>query len=104
MRTVENDNDKAKKYFGDPEEKLRAKNAVLRGSDQEEGNALVEKLKAQTEENKEKNRLDVERKTFENDQVRWVGQEGVFLCSCGYCQAGAGLVSIDLSKTLSAAT
>ena len=72
MRTVENDNDKAKKYFRDPEEILREKNAVLRGSDQEEGNALVEKLKAQTEQNKDKNRLDVERKTFENDQVRWL--------------------------------
>ena len=69
MRTEQNDNDKAKKYFRDPAEILREKNAVLRGSEEEEGNALVEKLKAQTELNKEKNRLEVERKTFENDQV-----------------------------------
>ena len=70
MRTEQNDNDKAKKYFRDPAEILREKNAVLRGSENEEGNALVEKLKAQSEENKEKNRLMVELKTFENDQVR----------------------------------
>ena len=70
VRTETNDNDKAKKYFRDPLEILREKNAVLRGSEEEEGNALVEKLKAQTETNKEKNRLDVERRTFENDQVR----------------------------------
>ena len=53
MRTEQNDNDKAKKYFRDPAEILRGKNAVLRGSENDEGNALVEKLKAQTEENKE---------------------------------------------------
>lgn len=70
MRTDQNDNDKAKKYFRDPAEILREKNAVLRGSDEEGGNALVEKLKAQSEENKEKNRLAVELRTFENDQVR----------------------------------
>lgn len=70
MRTEQNDNDKAKKYFRDPAEILREKNAVLRGSESDEGNALVEKLKAQTEENKEKNKLLVELKTFENDQVR----------------------------------
>lgn len=71
MRTEQNDNDKAKKYFKDPAEKLRERNAVLRGTDNEEedANVLVEKLKAQTETNKEKNRLAVERKTFENDQV-----------------------------------
>jgi hypothetical protein len=48
---------------------LREKKNVLRGSDTDEGNAFVDKLKAQTEDNKEKNRLDVARKTFENDQV-----------------------------------
>lgn len=69
FRTEENDNDKAKKYFGDPAQRTREKNAVLRGTEQEEDNALVEKLKAQTRENEEKNRLEVERKTFENDQV-----------------------------------
>jgi hypothetical protein len=70
LRTEKNDNDKAKKYFRDPAEILREKNAVLRGSEEESGNALVEKLKARTEENKEKNRLAVEVRTFENDQVR----------------------------------
>lgn len=70
MRTELNDNDKAKKYFRDPAEILREKNAVLRGSESEEGNALVEKLKAQTETNRERNKMEVEIKTFENDQVR----------------------------------
>uniref|UniRef100_A0A7S3LD14 Uncharacterized protein n=1 Tax=Amphora coffeiformis TaxID=265554 RepID=A0A7S3LD14_9STRA len=73
MRTETNDNDKAKKYFRDPAEILREKNAVLRGSEEEEGNALVEKLKAQTETNKEKNRLAVERRTFENGQSATFG-------------------------------
>ena len=35
-----------------------------------EGNALIEKLRRQTEDNKERNRLSVELTTFQNDQVR----------------------------------
>ena len=70
FRTEENDNDKAKKYFRDPAIALKEKNQVLEGTnDAGEANALIEKLKKQTEDNKEKNRLDVERRTFENDQV-----------------------------------
>lgn len=34
-----------------------------------EGNALIEKLKRQTEENREKNELLVQQKTFMNDKV-----------------------------------
>ena len=36
----------------------------------EEGNALIEKLRRQTEENKEKNDLLVKQKTLLNDSVR----------------------------------
>jgi len=69
FRTEDNDNDKAKKYFRDPAITLREKNEVLQGTAGGESNALVERLKQQTEDNKEKNRMDVERRTFENDQV-----------------------------------
>lgn len=37
--------------------------------DMDEGNTLIEKLRQQTVDNKEKNDLSVARKTFENDQV-----------------------------------
>jgi hypothetical protein len=69
VRTESNDNDKAKQYFRDPSEIVRQKEATLRAAAEEtQGNALIEKLRQQTEDNKEKNRLTVERKTFENDQ------------------------------------
>mmetsp|Transcript_10876 Transcript_10876/g.30081 ORF Transcript_10876/g.30081 Transcript_10876/m.30081 type:complete len:243 (-) Transcript_10876:1830-2558(-) len=73
-RTEENDNDKAKKYFRDPAIKLKERNEVLLGTTPEgESNALVERLKRQSEENKEKNRLEVELRTFENDQSATFG-------------------------------
>jgi hypothetical protein len=71
-RTEENDNDKAKRYFQDPTELIRQKEAAMRAQGLEiGGNELIDKLRQQTEDNKEKNRLYVERKTFENDQVRF---------------------------------
>jgi hypothetical protein len=78
MRTEQNDNDKAKKYFRDPSVIIREKEAVLRGysSDSTSGdstNVLVEKLRQQTLDNKERNRLAVERRTFENDQSATMG-------------------------------
>ena len=68
-RTEENDNDKAKKYFRDPSELIKAKEAAMRRNDEDEGNALIQKLRLQSEQNREKNDLAVQRKTFENDQV-----------------------------------
>mmetsp|Transcript_295 Transcript_295/g.398 ORF Transcript_295/g.398 Transcript_295/m.398 type:complete len:256 (-) Transcript_295:902-1669(-) len=69
FRTEENDNDKAKQYFRDPGTILKERNEVLLGTTEDgEANSLIDRLKQQTEDNKEKNRLDVERKTFENDQ------------------------------------
>lgn len=70
MRTAENDNDKSEKYFQKPGDimKRRESNEVA-AAPAEEGNALVEKLRRQTEENKEKNALIVKQKTLLNDQV-----------------------------------
>jgi hypothetical protein len=46
--------------------------------DTDEGNILIEKLRKQTVDNKEKNKLSVDRKTFENDQVRAMSWSRVF--------------------------
>jgi hypothetical protein len=70
IRTAENDNDKASKYFRDPTEYVKRKDAVARTPEESEGNALIERLRKQTEDNKERNTQMVQQKTFENDQVR----------------------------------
>lgn len=70
-RTAENDNDKAQKYF-----RKGIASQVKQLEQQEEtdtGNALIEKLRQQSVENKEKNDLLVARKTFENDQSATFG-------------------------------
>jgi hypothetical protein len=77
MRTQENDNDKAKKYFKDPSDIIKAKQAAML-EDTDDGNLLIEKLRKQTVDNKEKNELSVQRKTFENDQVRAMSWSRVF--------------------------
>jgi hypothetical protein len=72
MRTTENDNDVSKKYFRDPSTIIQQqKVAVLQKSDQDsdDGNALIQKLRQQSVDNREKNDLYVARKTFEADQV-----------------------------------
>ena len=71
-RTADNDNDKSLKYFRDPSESIKRKDREMRGAvtASEEGNALIEKLRRQTEDNKEKNDLLVKQKTLLNDQVR----------------------------------
>ena len=71
-RTVENDNDKSLQYFRDPTEAMKKKESEMRSSvtQSEEGNLLIEKLRRQTEENREKNELLVKQKTLLNDQVR----------------------------------
>ncbi|KAL7437551.1 hypothetical protein ACHAXM_005811 [Skeletonema potamos] len=70
IRTKENDNDKANKYFVDPSEKMRARQAQALASQEEdnEGNALIQKLRKQSLDNKEKNDLIVRQKTLLNDQ------------------------------------
>jgi hypothetical protein len=59
VRTDENDNDKARNYFQDPTALLKEKNALM--------------LRKQSVDNREKNDLYVQRKTFENDQSGYMG-------------------------------
>ncbi|KAL7580118.1 hypothetical protein ACA910_012878 [Epithemia clementina (nom. ined.)] len=73
FRTEENDNDKASKYFSYTSKALREKNEVLRGSVEGESNDLIARLKQQTEDNREKNKMAVDIKTFENDQSATFG-------------------------------
>lgn len=77
IRTAENDNDKASKYFKTPDILSQEKEQAMRNSylnirentgDNEGRNELVERLKKQTEENREKNERIVKAKTFTNDQ------------------------------------
>jgi hypothetical protein len=73
MRTQENDNDIAKKYFRDPAVLIQQQTtAMVRGSDDIDGNTLIQKLRQQSIDNREKNDLYVARKTFEADQVRCI--------------------------------
>jgi hypothetical protein len=72
MRTTENENDVSKKYFRDPSLIIQQqKVAVLQKteSDSDDGNELIQKLRQQSIDNREKNDLYVARKTFEADQV-----------------------------------
>lgn len=70
MRTTTNDNDKALKYFKDPSAKVKQRQErMLQTMDEDsEGNALIQKLRKQSEDNKEKNDLTVLQKTLLNDQ------------------------------------
>ena len=70
IRTADNDNDKALKYFKDPSAKVKEKQERMMksASDDSEGNELIEKLRKQSLDNKEKNELAVLQKTLINDQ------------------------------------
>jgi len=70
LRTETNDNDVAKKYFRDPSDLIKQKEAAMRAESEDAGNSLIEKLRQQSIDNQEKNDLYVARKTFEADQVR----------------------------------
>jgi hypothetical protein len=69
QRTPDNDNDKADKYFQTPSELVKRKDAESRSVADSEGNAFIEKLKQQSEDNREKNELLVQQKTMLNDVV-----------------------------------
>lgn len=69
-RTAENDNDKSESYFQKPTQIVKRKDLEARMAESSEGNALVERLKQQSEDNREKNDLLVQQKTFMNDKVR----------------------------------
>jgi len=70
IRTTENDNDKAFKYFKDPsaEVKRKQQQSLETLNEASEGNALIQKLRKQSVDNKEKNDLLVFQKTLLNDQ------------------------------------
>jgi hypothetical protein len=67
MRTAENENDVSEKYFRQPTELVKRKDAEARTVESNEGNALIERLKKQTEDNREKNELLVKQRTMIND-------------------------------------
>jgi hypothetical protein len=83
LRTESNDNDIAKKYFNDPSDLIKQKEAAMRAESEDAGNSLIQKLRQQSIDNQEKNDLYVARKTFEADQVRYVVRGCVFYFSAG---------------------
>lgn len=70
MRTEDNDNDKSSKYFKEPTAMVKRKDDEARMAESVEGNALIARLKQQSEDNREKNELLIQQKTFLNDAVR----------------------------------
>jgi len=67
-RTSANDNDKADKYFRDPADFRKRKDAEKTTlAEEAEGNQLIMKLRQQSEDNKEKNDLNVQIRTMQND-------------------------------------
>lgn len=68
-RTADNDNDKSDKYFQEPTELVKRKDLQAREAEETEGNALIAKLRLQSEANREKNDLAVQLRTQLNDQV-----------------------------------
>ena len=68
-RTADNENDKSEKYFRQPTELVKRKDIEARQAESSEGNILIERLKKQSEENKETNDLLVYQRTLLNDSV-----------------------------------
>jgi hypothetical protein len=69
LRTADNENDVSLKYFREPTALVKKKDDEARAAETTEGNALIERLKQKTEENREKNELIVKQKTLMNDAV-----------------------------------
>lgn len=68
VRTAENDNDKALKYFKDPSAEVKRKQQLmLETNDDLEGNVLIQKLRQRSIDNKERNDDIVRAKTLLND-------------------------------------
>ena len=80
LRTLDNDNDKSEKYFRQPTEVVKRKDNEARMAESTEGNALIERLKKQSEENSEKNELLVYQRTQMNDSVRQKLLQNFFAC------------------------
>ena len=82
-RTVENDNDKASSYFRDPQDSMRDKYSAyqlqkiddgenIKPVASSEGNELIEKLRQQSVDNKDRNDKIIRAKTLQNDMVSCV--------------------------------
>ena len=82
-RTVENDNDKANSYFKDPQDSMKDKYSAYQlqkidvGENTKtvassEGNELIEKLRQQSVDNKDRNDKIIRAKTLQNDMVSWM--------------------------------
>ena len=72
VRTEQNDNDKASRYMKPMDESTREKDLAMRSNNEElsgDTSELLKRLKAKTEENKEKNARTVATKTYLNNQV-----------------------------------
>ncbi|CAJ1940112.1 unnamed protein product [Cylindrotheca closterium] len=67
QRTSSNDNDKSDKYFQTPTEMIKRKDLQAQMDSENEGNELIQKLRLQTEANREKNELAVQQRTLLND-------------------------------------
>lgn len=74
-RTADNDNDKSEKYFQTPTEMVKRKDLKAQMESESEGNELIQKLRLQTEANREKNELAVQQRTLLNDSVSIVGRQ-----------------------------
>ena len=74
VRTLENDNDKASKYMKTQSTTVKSKDDKMRSSsDGTDDSPLIQRLKQQTEDNRERNELIVKQKTIENDLVSALG-------------------------------
>jgi len=72
-RTSSNDNDKSDKYFQTPTEMIKPKDLQAQIDEENEGNALIQKLRLQSEANREKNELAVRQRTLLNDAAASFG-------------------------------
>jgi hypothetical protein len=67
LRTAENENDVSEKYFQQPTALVKRKDDAARKAEVTEGNSLIDRLKKQSEDNREKNELLVKQRTMIND-------------------------------------
>jgi hypothetical protein len=67
-RTPANDNDKSNAYFNDPATTVKQRKDAALMAEESKGNALIQKLRQQSDDNREKNDLAVLQKTLINDQ------------------------------------
>lgn len=66
-RTKDNDNDRASAYFVDPGNTQKQRQDADLMIEESKGNALIQKLRQQSDDNREKNELQVLQKTLIND-------------------------------------